>query len=183
MTSKDTRTAAGLCLLFDSSEDGEATSAFLRLRAILARTDTRLCDLLANAEFRKYISQATGTPNECGESAPGNAADRKLEEQCERLARMVERLRDIGTLCRACESKRRLIGLLLGFFSAWIFSRYETPRRVWSAGSCYCVAFALTPVVAVVCRWRLLLIGRSLEWKSIGDNRIARRIREWISAV
>ena len=175
----DLRVVAKLFALLDSPQEGEATAAVSRLRAMLRKWDMPLYEAVETHAFKTAIWEAMGHP-EClrdyFEAARIRAAYARLEAESDELAAAVMNLREDKKLCRPCEKKRRLIAVGFGAVLIRIWCWEFPPAAVGVKMTAYGILLALVPLLVVVCRWRIVNFKRDLEWVSVTDNKLYRTI-------
>jgi hypothetical protein len=179
ITDADCRLLAKFLLLFDSPQEGEATAAMVQARALLRKRSTPLYEAIEKPAFKTEIWESQGHPvclQEHFEASRVRQLNAKLEKQCDELVDAVTRLREIGKFCRACQSKRGIIAVMLAvpIAYAW-FTEDPADAASWTT-NLYGVLLTLTPLLYVFCRWKVIHFKRDLEWVSGTDNNLYRAI-------
>jgi hypothetical protein len=175
----DLRLVGKIFAILDSPEEGEATAAVIRLRAILRKCDMPLYAAVETHAFKTAIWEAMGHPK-ClhgyFEADRIRDAYAKLEAESNELAAAVMGLRKDKKLCPSCEKKRRGIAVVLGLvlIKAWSlkFPPAEVSMRMTMSGA----LLGFVPYLAVVCRWRVVNFMWDLDWVSMTDNKLYRAI-------
>jgi hypothetical protein len=179
MTDADCRLLAKLVVLFDSPQEGEANAAMVQARALLRKRSTPLFEAIERPAFKTEIWESQGHPaclREYFEMPGMRQLNAKLEKQCDELVDAVTRLREVGTFCRSCQSKRSIIAIALAvpIAYAW-FTENPADGASWKING-YGVLLTLAPLLYVFWRWKIIHFKRDLEWVSATDNNLYRAI-------
>ncbi len=80
--------------------------------------------------------------------------------------------------CRRCETKRRIIAVLVGgdILAGWFYQ--FPPQKVAHEWTGYGVSLAAVPVVFLVCRWAVIQFKRRNNWVTWRDNDVFRAAAE-----
>jgi hypothetical protein len=175
----DLRLIGKLFALLDSPQEAEATTAVIRMRAILRKCEMPLYEAVETHAFKTAIWAAMGHPK-ClegyFEACRIRDAYAKLEAESNELVAAVIELREDVKLCRLCERKRRLMAVAVGFVIVWYWYREFPPSEVGLKLTAYGILLGLAPFLGVITRWRIVNFKRDLEWVSMTDNRLYRGI-------
>ena len=91
------------------------------------------------------------------------------------IARLKAGTQEQGLFCLGCEWKRRAIAVLVGimFLAVWF---HASPPGDDAELTGLGIGWALSPLLAVIARWRWLLFKRKYAWEAWNDNDIYREI-------
>ena len=181
LSDADLRVLAKLFVLLDSPQEGEATGAVVRIRAMLRKGGMVLCQAVETPVFKTAIWEAMGHPDwlqDHFESARIRQDYAELEKQCDELAEAVTKLREVGKFCRSCELKRRLIAGAIGAALAMVwfgsYSSFDVGLGMTACG----ILLSFGPLLYVLGRWRFLNFKRDVAWVSVKDNELYRAIAD-----
>jgi len=177
----DLRVLAKLFVMLDSPQEGDATAAVVRVRAMLRKGGMALYQAVETQAFKTAIWEAMGHPEclrEYFEAARLRQDFAKLDKECDELAEAVTKLREVGKFCRSCESKRRMIGLVFGADVMVVWCVAYPPFEVSLKMTGYGILLGLTPLLCVFGRWRVHNFKRDVEWVSVTDNNLYRGIAD-----
>src|ERR1700733_8766084 len=137
----DLRVLAKLFVLLDSRQEGEATGALIRIRAITQKCGLSLYEAVETQVYKTAIWESQGKP-ECLHDYFDTARLReeyaKREAECDELVEAVTKLREAGKFCNPCEWKRRVIAAGLGavVIAVWCsaFPPFEVSLKMTGLG-------------------------------------------------
>ncbi len=181
LSDADLRVLAKLFVLLDSPQEGEATGAVVRIRAMLRKSSMVLCQAVETRVFKTAIWEAMGHPDWLQDHFDSSRIRQdyvELEKQCDELTEAVTKLREVGKFCRSCESKRRILGAFVGAALAvvWFgsYSPFDVELRMTACG----ILLSLGPLLYVFGRWRILNFKRDVAWVSVKDNTLYRAVAD-----
>ena len=181
LSDADLRVLAKLFVLLDSPQEGEATGALVRIRAMLRKGGMALCQAVETRVFKTAIWEAMGHPDwlqDHFESAKIRQDYAELEKQCDELAEAVTKLREVGKFCRSCESKRRILAAFVAAALAVVWFGAYSPFEVGLGMTACGILLSLSPLLYVFGRWRILNFKRDVAWVSVKDNELYRALAD-----